>query len=67
MKNKLPKEINLLLSRKFDPKKGLWEMKEIMRELKTELEVKERCITERKPKGIKYIIPYIVPQKPLCQ
>ena len=31
LKNKLPKEINLLLSRKFDPKKGLCEIEEIMR------------------------------------
>ena len=30
LKNKLPKEINLLLSRTFDPKKGLLEIEEIM-------------------------------------
>ena len=38
LKNKLPKEISLLLSRKFDPNKGLWEIEEIMRELRIELE-----------------------------
>ena len=50
LKNKLPKEINLLLSRKFDPKKGLWEIEEIMRGLRIELEARERCITEKKAK-----------------
>ena len=50
LKNKLPKEINLLLRRKFDPKKGLWEIEEIMRELRIELEARERCITEKEVK-----------------
>ena len=50
LKNKLPKEINLLLSRTFDPKKGLWEIGEIMRELRIESETRERCITEQKAK-----------------
>ena len=50
LKYKLPKEINLLLSRKFDPKKGLWEMEEITRELRIELEARERCITEKEAK-----------------
>ena len=30
LKNKLPKEIILPLNRKFDPKKGLWEVEEII-------------------------------------
>ena len=50
LKNKLPKDINLLLSRKFDPKKGLWEIEEIMRESRIELEARERCITEKEVK-----------------
>ena len=47
LKNNLLKEINLLLSRKFDPKKGLWEIEEIMRELRIELEARGRCMTEK--------------------
>ena len=50
LRNKLPKEINLLLIRKFDPKKGLWEIEEIMRELRIELETREHCITEKETK-----------------
>ena len=53
LKNKLPKEINLLLSRKFDPKKGLWEIREIIRELRIELEAGEHCITEKEAKNDK--------------
>ena len=34
LKNKLPKVSNLLLSRRFDPKKELWEIEETMRELR---------------------------------
>ena len=49
-KNKLPKEIKLLLSTKFDPKKGLWEIVEIMKELRIELEVQECCIIEKEAK-----------------
>ena len=47
VENKLPKEIKLLLSRTFDPKKGLREIREIMRELRIESETRERCITEK--------------------
>ena len=47
LKNKFPKEINLLLSRKFDPKNGLGEIEEIMIELRIELEAREHCITEK--------------------
>ena len=47
LKNKLPKEINLFLGRKFDPKKALLEIGRIMRELRIELEARERCITEK--------------------
>ena len=50
LKNKLPKEINLLLSRKFDPKKGLWEIEETMRELRIELEARERCMAKKEVK-----------------
>ena len=53
LKNKLPKEINLLLSRKFDPKNGLWEIGEIIRELRIELEAGECCITEKEAKNDK--------------
>ena len=31
LKNKLPKQVNLLLRRKFDPRKKLWEIEEIDR------------------------------------
>ena len=48
--NKLPKEINLLLIRKVDPTKGLWEIEEIMRELSIELKARKRCITEKETK-----------------
>ena len=56
LKNKLPKEINLL-SRKFDPRKGLWEIEEIMRELRIELEARERCITDKEVKRDKVYRP----------
>ena len=49
--NKLPKEIKLLLSRKVDPTKGLWEIEEIMRELSIELKARKRSITEKEAKG----------------
>ena len=57
LKNKLPKEINLLLSRKFDPTKWLWEIEEIMREFKIELEAREHCITEKEAKKDKVRCP----------
>ena len=57
LKNKLPKEINVLLRRKFDPKKDLWEIEEIMRELRIELEARERCITEKEARQDKVHCP----------
>ena len=50
LKNKLPKEVNLLSSKKFDPAKGLWKINDIMKELRIELEARERCIVERNNK-----------------
>ena len=57
LKNKLPKEINLLLSRTFHPKKGFWEIQEIMKELRVELEARGRCITEKEAKRDKVYHP----------
>ena len=50
LKNKLLKGIKRLLSRKFDPKKGLREIEDIMRELRNKLKARERCITEKEVK-----------------
>ena len=43
MKKKLPGEINLLLSRKFDSNYEVWKIGDVMKELRAELEARERC------------------------
>ena len=45
MKAKLPGEINLLLSRKFDSNVDLWLIADMMKELRIEVEARERCAT----------------------
>ena len=67
LENKLPKEINLLLSRKFDPEKGLWEIAGLTRELKMSWKPENAASQRRKPKRIKFIAQYIVLQKPFWQ
>ena len=57
LKTKLVKEIDLLLSRKFDRTKGLWEIKEIMRQLRIELEARQCSITEKEAKRDKVHLP----------
>ena len=39
--NKLPKELQLVISRKLE--KGKWDVEQFMKEFKTELEARERC------------------------
>ena len=46
LKRKLPASVNLLLSRKFNSNDELWKIDDIMRELKSEVEARERSITE---------------------
>ena len=41
LKNNLPKDVNLLLNGKFDLRKGLWEIEEIMRDLTVQLDREE--------------------------
>ena len=41
LKNNFPKEINVLLSRKLDPKNGLWKIEEILGDLRIDPEVRE--------------------------
>jgi hypothetical protein len=46
MKGKLPEEINLLLCRKFDSNVDLWKIADLMKELKSEIEARERSRTD---------------------
>jgi hypothetical protein len=39
--NKLPEELQLVISRKLE--KGKWDVEQFMKEFKTELEARERC------------------------
>ena len=41
LKNNFPKKINVLLSRKLDPKNGLWKTEEILGDLRIDPEVRE--------------------------
>lgn len=41
LKNNFPKEINVLLSRKLDPKNGLWKIEEILGDLRIDPGVRE--------------------------
>ena len=43
VKAKLPNEVNLLLSRKFESNTDVWSIQEMLKELKLELEARERC------------------------
>ena len=45
--NKLPKELQLVISRKLE--KGKWDVERFMKEFKTELEVRERCCMINNP------------------
>ena len=47
MKRKLPDEINLLLCRKFDSNESLWKIEDLMKELKVEIEARERSYSDR--------------------
>jgi hypothetical protein len=42
--NKIPSELRLVISRKFDKDK-LWDIGEILKAIKTELEARERCVS----------------------
>ena len=42
LKRKLPSDINLILSRKFDSNDELWKIADLMKELKREVEARER-------------------------
>ena len=46
IQSKIPYELNLHLSRKFDSKRGVWEIDNIMKELCSELEARGRCDTD---------------------
>ena len=51
LKAKLPSELNLHISRKFDASIDVWKINDLMKELKLELEARERVgNTERKEK-----------------
>ena len=41
--SKLPRKLNLHLSRKFDSNKEVWDVDHILEELKREIEARERC------------------------
>ena len=43
LKTKLPPELNLIISRKFDSSSDVWTIEDIMKELKAELLARERC------------------------
>jgi len=43
LKTKLPPELNLIISRKFNSSSDVWTIEDIMRELKAELMARERC------------------------
>ena len=58
LKNNLPKDVKLLLNGKFDLKKGLWEIEEIMSNLTAELDGKIYCFTERRRKRSKVHCPF---------
>ena len=45
LKNALPADVVLLLSRKFDSKDELWELDKLLEELRLEIEARERCYT----------------------
>ena len=46
LKRKLPSDINLILSRKFDSNDELWKIADLMKELKREVEARERSQTD---------------------
>jgi len=43
LKTKLPPELNLIISRKFNSSSDVWTIEDIMRELKAKLMARERC------------------------
>ena len=43
LKTKLPPELNLIISRKFNSSSDIWTIEDIMKELKAELMARERC------------------------
>ena len=51
LKRKLPSEINLLLSRKFDSSEDLWKIEDMMKELKREVEARERSSIDQRVHG----------------
>ena len=48
LKNKLQKEINLLLSRTFDPEDGLWKIEGMLKDLRIKLKARESCFQRKK-------------------
>ena len=51
LKNRLPEDVVLLLSRKFDSSVELWEVDQMMKELRLEIEARERCYTGKEDSG----------------
>ena len=51
MLSKLPEELKLILRRKFDSSAQVWEMEDLLKEFKREIEARGRCglvVTEKK-------------------
>ncbi len=52
LKKKLPGEVVLLLSRKFDSSVNLWKIDDMMAELQSEVEARERCFSDKERKEL---------------